>query len=278
MSHPSFGGPWTQEKLEILRRYLDAYTTVLKRQPFRLTYVDAFAGTGSYSSADDDYRDFYSLKAGSARIALEVDSKPFDRLVFIEKDSKKIESLNSLKCEYPGRDVTIIEGDANIEVPRLCGDMEQSERAVIFLDPFATEVSWSTVEGIALTRKTDCWILFPLMAVNRMMQRKGVPREHLAKHLDRIFGDCKHWQGSYKESPQLSMLDDERQMIRMPDSQQIAALYGKRLASAFHSVASTSRTLYNLQKRPLFELFFAASNPAGAKPAIRIADHILMNW
>ena len=278
MSHPSFGGPWTQEKLEILERYLDAYTTALKRQPFRLTYVDAFAGTGSYSTADDDYRDFFTLKAGSARIALEVDNKPFDRLVFIEKDSKKIESLNSLRCEYPGRDVTIIEGDANIEVPRLCDDMEQSERAVVFLDPFATEVSWPTVERIALTRKIDCWILFPLMAVTRMMQRTGVPTEELAKHLDRVFGDRKYWQESYRESPQLSLLGDERQMIRMLDSQQIATLYGKRLSSAFHSVANTSRTLYNLQKAPLFELFFAASNPTGARPAIRIADHILKNW
>ena len=46
MSSSSFGGPWTQEKLEILRRYLNAYTDVLKKQPFKLTYVDAFAGAG----------------------------------------------------------------------------------------------------------------------------------------------------------------------------------------------------------------------------------------
>ena len=107
-------------------------------------------------------------------------------------------------------------------MPRLCDDMEQSERAVVFLDPFATEVSWPTVERIARTRKIDCWILFPLMAVTRMMQRTGVPSEELAKHLDRIFGDRKYWQESYRESPQLSLLGDERQMIRMSDSQQIA--------------------------------------------------------
>ena len=37
-----FGGPWTQEKLKILERYLDAYTTALKNQPFKLVYIDAF--------------------------------------------------------------------------------------------------------------------------------------------------------------------------------------------------------------------------------------------
>ena len=29
---------------------------------------------------------------------------------------------------------------------------------------------------------------------------------------------------------------------------------------------------------PIFELFFAASNPVGAGPAIRIAKHILERW
>jgi len=41
-----FGGDWTQEKLARIRSYLGAYTTVLKKQPFKLIYIDAFAGTG----------------------------------------------------------------------------------------------------------------------------------------------------------------------------------------------------------------------------------------
>ena len=31
-----FGGAWTLKKLDILESYLDAYTTALKRQPFKL--------------------------------------------------------------------------------------------------------------------------------------------------------------------------------------------------------------------------------------------------
>jgi hypothetical protein len=41
-----FGGNWTARKLEILRRYFVAYTTALKKQPFKTAYIDAFAGTG----------------------------------------------------------------------------------------------------------------------------------------------------------------------------------------------------------------------------------------
>ena len=31
-ANTGFGGPWTEEKLAILKEYLDAYTTALKNQ------------------------------------------------------------------------------------------------------------------------------------------------------------------------------------------------------------------------------------------------------
>jgi len=40
-----FGGPWTLKKIEILKKYLNFYTTAL-RDHFTLYYADAFAGTG----------------------------------------------------------------------------------------------------------------------------------------------------------------------------------------------------------------------------------------
>ena len=39
-----FGGSWTDEKLERVRKYLAAYVIALKRKSFELHYVDAFAG------------------------------------------------------------------------------------------------------------------------------------------------------------------------------------------------------------------------------------------
>ena len=89
----TFGGSWTQEKLDILRAYLDAYTTALKDQPFQLIYVDAFAGEGFWRPGSDymseEYGEFADLLKGSAAIALEIQDKPFDRLVFIEKDLQR---------------------------------------------------------------------------------------------------------------------------------------------------------------------------------------------
>lgn len=280
MVSTSFGGSWTQDKLHILERYLDTYTTVLKNQPFSLTYFDAFAGEGQWSPTssytDDDYSDFRELHLGSPRIALEIQDKPFDKLVFVEKDGARSRSLQNLMIEYPERDIEIINDDANDVVPRFCDNMAQFDRAVVFLDPFATEVSWDTVTRIAGTQKIDCWILFPLGAIARMMPRNEEPSAALRGRLDWIFGGRKHWQALYSPSEQRRLIGEPAQ--ERSGSGAIAELYRERLKSVFVAVAPTRRTLRNTKNSPMFELFFGASNPTGAAKAIPIADHLLKYW
>ena len=213
MSNMIFGGQWTDEKLGILRRYLDAYTTALKNQPFNLIYVDAFAGGGSWTPraeySSEDYEDFQNLHKGSSRIALEIQDKPFDRLVFVDTNPQNIFSLQILQSQFPNRNIEITRSDANTALPTFCGKLTNFDRAVVFLDPYATEVDWHTIEAIAKTQKIDCWILFPLMAIARMLPTSNEPTEALANRLDRIFGDRKHWQGLYSPSPQRSLFGDE---------------------------------------------------------------------
>ena len=162
MTSPRFGGPWTEQKLDILRAYLDAYTTALKNERFTLIYVDGFAGAGSYRESGADYDEFNEFRQGSTSIALEIEDKlNFDKLVFIEKDTDTAEGLLKLANEYQGRQIEVIRGDANDKLPRFCQNMSDFDRAVVFLDPYATEVAWTTVKTIAKTEKIDCWILFP---------------------------------------------------------------------------------------------------------------------
>ena len=280
--HPSFGGPWTQEKLEILRRYLDAYTTALKNQPFDLWYIDAFAGSGWYQTRDDNigspYDEFESLRQGSAQIALEVVDKPFDHLIYIEKNPELVASLSKIEDQNPHRFIEVIRGDANEELPIICEDMKPSDRAVVFLDPYATEVDWATVEAIAQTQKIDCWILFPISALTRMMDNDAKPNQQLAAQLDRVFGGRRHWEDElYAPNPQISLFGDSDNVLREPQYR-IADVYMKRLKTVFEAVAPTSRILRNSQSTPLFQLMFAAGNPRGARIAVQIADHILKNW
>ena len=273
----SFGGPWTIEKLEILRRYLDAYTTALKDQPFTLIYVDAFAGRGAWSPGRgyilDEYGDAVELQKGSPLIALEIVDKRFDRIVLMEKDPKNVESLWNIGDDR----VEVVYGDANEKIPNFCNSLEPLDRAVVFLDPYATQVDWHTIEAIAQTEKIDCWILFPRMAVSQMMPRLKEPSKALAVQLDRIFGGRKHWESLYAPSRQMSLLGEEPGMERGP-GEEIAARYQERLKSVFRRVAPTKGTLRNSKESPIFDLLFAASNPKGAQIAVDIANHILKRW
>ena len=140
-----FGGSWTLQKLDILEKYLDAYTTALKAQPFSLLYIDAFAGTGNVELQDGEVQQFVS---GSAQRAINVTNKQFDKLVFVEQDPVRCSQLNGLMASYRGRDIVIENSDANWFLENFDHDWD-SWRGVLFLDPFATEVAWSTIEKIA---------------------------------------------------------------------------------------------------------------------------------
>ena len=275
MTEREWGGEWTKTKLDILGAYLDAYTTALKKQTFKLWYVDAFAGTGTVDLEDEEGRWFLN---GSAKIALAVRDRQFDRLIFIEQDDSKADDLERL-THLPSQEVGVRRGDANQEVQQICASTDWgSTRAVAFIDPFATQTDWDTVAALAATEAVDTWILFPVQAIRRMLPRDALPESispHWANHLTRVFGD-ESWRGLYSLSPQTSMFDD-RAMVAERGFEGIIRLYRKRLETVFTHVAPQSRRLVNSQDSPLFEFMFAAGNPKGGKIAVRIAGHILDN-
>src|SRR5689334_6879787 len=89
----TFGGEWTEEKLDCLRDYLLAYRKIFSRNPrakyFRTCYVDAFAGTGERGEGNDEETEY---RRGSALRALTI-SDPFDGYVFIEKSVDRMADL-----------------------------------------------------------------------------------------------------------------------------------------------------------------------------------------
>lgn len=270
-----FGGQWTIQKLDILEEYLDAYTTALKNQSFSLMYLDAFAGTGRIDPRrdDDEAEEFIE---GSAARALRVDDKPFDRLVFVEKDAERYESLEQLRRTNIGRDIRTENTDANDFLNNLQEDW-RAWRGVLFLDPFATEVEWSTIERIASFNALDTWILFPVSAITRMMPRSREPDDvstGWAESLTRIFGD-ESWRELYGPDPQLSFFGGETQQ-RAPGVDGVIETYKNKLSTLFQGrFLRQSKTFTNSRNSPLFEFIFCAGHPRGAQIAKRIAGYIL---
>ena len=270
-----FGGDWTVQKLNILKGYLDAYTTALKRQPFSLVYIDAFAGTG-YVELGQGSAEAKKFIEGSASIAVEVENKRFDKLVFVERDTGRCEKLREIKRENPGRNIRIENREAN---EFLVGMTENwgNWRGVLFLDPFATQVRWSTIEEIAGLNALDTWILFPTSAVSRMLptsRKPGDISEAWVEKLNKIYGDdgCENL---YGKSPQMNLFGEE-EYERAPGVDGLVEIYKEKLAELFNDrFLQKSRTLKNSKNSALFEFLFCVGNEKGIGPAKRIANHIL---
>lgn len=272
-----FGGDWTRAKLDILEKYLDAYTTALKNQPFQLIYIDAFAGTGrvALSSGEQEGRRFLS---GSAERAVQVGDKPFDKLIFVEKDANRCEKLEGLCAAHSCRKVEIVNQDANAFLGNFQADWRRW-RGVLFLDPFATQVEWATIERVARLRALDTWILFPASAIARMLPKSQQPDDISKAWVNRLSsvygGDS--WRGLYKESPQGELFGDKA-WIREPGVEYLLKIYKDRLAELFGKrFLPTSRMLRNSKDSPLFEFLFCVGNERGIRPATRIAEYILNN-
>jgi three-Cys-motif partner protein len=277
-----FGGNWTQQKLTVLSKYLSAYRKIFDKNEraryFRITYVDAFAGTGviprpeigsafaelipALSEAEEEFR------KGSVRRALEIDP-PFHRYLFIEKDRAKCEELSAIRGEFPNRQINIVNDDANTALLDWCGNLDTGrERAVVFLDPFGASIEWTAMEAIARTQAVDLWILFPYGAINRMLTRDQRPSPSWSDKLTRIFG-TKAWEECFYSSSFFASILDSDQEIELvhkkADQTVIIEFFTERLRTIFAEVAMPGR-LFN-SRGLLFVLFFAASNKTGAKIA-----------
>ena len=290
-SRQSFGGSWTELKLDLVASYLEAYSTALKNKGFGKIYVDAFAGTGYremhgeenetpalLQEAEDEAARIF---AGSAKLSLQV-AHPFDRYVFIEKSRKRMRELKSIQNEYPHLAMEFLADDANHAIPELCRTVDwRKNRAVFFLDPYGMAVDWETMKAIAQTEAIDVWMLFPDgIGVNRLLKQRlaDIPASWCTK-LDRIFGTAEWQNAFYKACPHRTLFDDpESGVQKISDPiQAITNFYQGRLETIFPKVAKNPRYLCNRCESPMFLLTFAVASRY--KPAqdlaMKLAQHIL---
>lgn len=280
-----FGGNWTEEKLNIFTSYLDAYLIALQNQKFKKIYIDAFAGTGEIETRDGD-----QYLIGSAKRALMSDKK-FDQYYFIEADPQKATELQEMiNSEFPQmRRVTKIYcGDANDKLAQIIKEVDwRFNRALLFLDPYATQVNWTTLENVAQTKSIDVWYLFPFSALERMLPKSG-KYQQWEDCIDRLLGDSGWREEFYKKDPQLSLFDmfqddedvtSEERLIKDANPEHIKEYILSRLETIFPCVSKHPRIFRNSRQSPMFLFCFAISNDSTSAQglALRIANHILKN-
>ena len=281
-----FGGSWTEQKLNLVERYLNSYTTALKKQPFRLMYIDAFAGTGRIATQDNQpprlarplkkaRREFLE---GSAPRAMRIENKRFDRLIWIERDTENYAALCRIRDEHGDDRIRLHNTDANDFLLHHAFD-NTGWRGVLLLDPFGTQVRWTTIERIARLQMLDMWILFPVWTIERMLPRTKIAPGNsgwLEDRLNAVYG-CDAWKGLYRIETRLSLFDSHKEIAwRERGARGLTAIYKDRLLNLFGDrYLDESLPLKNSKNRVLFELMFCVGHPNGIRPAKRIAGHLI---
>jgi three-Cys-motif partner protein len=292
MSPQKFGGPWSLIKVDTVARYYSAFTTALKKQPFKLVCIDAFAGSGHFQFSPMDASPLFDedkvvqTHAGSARRALST-QPPFDRLIFIENEARNVAALTAAARDFPKADVDIRRGDANVEVEKLGKEIVwRATRGVIFLDPFGHSVEWSTIAQLGKT-KLDVWYLFPLSGLYRNVpiDRNDLTPDKKAA-VTRILG-TDQWEADFYEAPPpqpdlLTGLEDAKPTgpagakRRSADVDVMENFVKSRLESVFPLVLRPKRLL-GPTNAPLYSLFFAMANDSQSAQRVArpIAQHLL---
>lgn len=270
-----FGGVWTIEKLDILSKYLNFYTTALKNKNFRKIYVDGFAGEGTIT-----LRNGQTIE-GSVSIALNIDI-PFDSYYFIELDTKKTKKLELLKLSRKDRKIKIINSDANVALQSLVSNTNwKYYRGVFFIDPFATQTEWKTLKSIADTESVDLWFLFPFNAINRLFTNDKEQTVLWKDRLNKCFGG-NDWEDAIykkKEAVQLSIFEGERYEsdFEKVGTDSIINYVTNKLKTIFPYVAPNPKIFKNEKNSILFILFFmtASKNSNAQRLASKGAEYIL---
>lgn len=279
-----FGGNWTEEKLNIFTSYLDSYLIALQNQKFKKIYIDAFAGTGEIETSDGG-----QYLVGSAKRAL-ASEKKFDHYYFIEADSQKAGELQDMiNAEFPQmrQIVTTYCGDANDKLAEIISSVDwRYNRGLLFLDPYATQVNWDTLENVAKTKSIDVWYLFPFSALERMLPKNG-KYDKWEECIDRLLGDTGWREEFYKKDPQMTLFDlfpepgqsDGERMVKDTNPEHIKDYILARLRTIFPCVSKHARIFRNSRRSPMFLFCFAiaSESPKAQGLALRMADYILKN-
>jgi three-Cys-motif partner protein len=155
-------GYWSEIKLEIVRDYAAAYSTILTKKNLPHIYIDAFAGAGQHISKSTG-----EFVPGSPLNALNV-IPPFREYHFIDLDAARVESLQRIAGAR--NDVHVYGGDCNeVLIKNIFPTLhfESFRRALCLLDPYGLDLNWEVMFQAGQLGTIDMFLNFPVMDMNR---------------------------------------------------------------------------------------------------------------
>ena len=193
-------GPWSEVKLNILKRYAVEYSKILasqKNPSFFHVYIDAFAGAGFHLSKTKK-----AMVLGSPLNALMV-QPPFREYHLIDMDGDRIDGLNAIIGKRP--DVFLHKGNCNDVLlhevfPRV--RREDFRRGLCLLDPYGLSLDWRVIRRAGEMKSLDIFINFPIYDININVLHHD-PQTVLPQHIVRMnayWGDESWREVAYEKS------------------------------------------------------------------------------
>ena len=262
-------GVWSEIKLEIVKEYATAYSTILASQTspaFSHVYIDAFAGSGINVS-----RVTGKFVPGSPLNALEV-RPPFQEFYLIDRDDEKVLALQ--KIVGARNDVHIFGGDCNeILLKKVFPQVKYSEfrRGLCFIDPYRINLDWNVILTAAQMKSVEIFLNFSTHYLNRaiLTRRKPdtVPEEPLAR-MNAFWGDTSGENIAYRK-PQTRVGSEDEKVTNL----ELALAYRERLiARAGFKYVPQPVPMKNSKGAVVYYLFFASHNPVAKTIVEQIFD------
>lgn len=259
-------GIWSEIKIAVLREYATAFTRILKAKSWckGCCYVDAFAGAGVHIS-----KTTRQMVPGSPLNALLVEPR-FDRIVLIDLDAEKVESLKTL-CGNDER-VEILPGDCNeVLLQKITPSLAYASywRGLCVLDPYGIHgktLHWQTIEQLANLKTVDIFLNFPLMDINR-----NALRSRLANADDADVAAFNAFWGSDDWKDLMYQPDLFGDLDKIGNNTKLATAFQKRLKNnAGFEFVPEPILMQNSKRGPLYFLYFASHQSVAQKVVLDI--------
>jgi three-Cys-motif partner protein len=250
-------GYWSEVKLDIIRKYAQAYSTIMAKQGrFSHVYIDGFAGTGEHISKNTG-----EFIPGSPLNALAV-QPPFSEYHLVDLDSAKAENLRSLTAGQSN--VHIYDGDCNKVLRKdifLRTRYEDYRRALCILDPYGLHLDWEVMYDAGRMKSIEIFLNFPIMDMNMNVLKRNPENadDSQVARMNSFWGDTSWRDAAY--STEGLLFGEEK-----TDNEAVANAFRDRLRKvADFAYVPDPMPMRNSKGAIVYYLFFASQNTTGAK-------------
>jgi three-Cys-motif partner protein len=261
-------GYWSEVKLDIVRKYASAYSTIMNKQKEirSYLYIDAFAGAGVHIRKQT--REFV---AGSPLNALVI-SPAFPEYHFIDLDGDKVDKLGNIVGKRS--DVAIHKGDCNkvllAEVFPRCR-YEDYRRALCLLDPYSLNVNWEVLQKAGQMKSIEIFYNFMIMDANMNIFGRSPDKVQTSQvaRMDAVWGDHSWREAAYRKTPGLFSDMEEK----ITNEAVVNAFRDRLIKVAGFEYVPEPMPVRNSKGSVIYYLFFASPNRTGAKIVKNIFDN-----